>query len=637
MLPKSTIQKMETNLHAMDYPMMVEREVQGAHIRFTDFIIKIPIRDFRTRHLNKMVSFEGIVRRVTSVRPKLKKSVYRCKYCLHEQTVEQNDLLRKEVIQCNHSICRKKDGMSFISEKSTYIDYQYIQVQEPPESVRTSYNTQSIDVLLEDDLTGLVNPGERVIVNGILEAFSKDTKKESKSVNYNKIIYGHSIEHIDKDFEEIEIKKEDEEKILQLSRDPEVYEKFQRSISPSIFDVGIIPEVKLALLLQLFSGVPKIMRDHSRIRGDIHILLVGDPGVAKSQLLRSMVELAPRGVYTTGKGSTASGLTATVVRDDLGEGRWVLEGGTLVMANHGLATIDEMDKMRDEDRGALHEAMEQQTISISKAGIIANLKTECSILGACNPSDGHYDKQKTLSSQIKMPNSLLSRFDIIFVILDQIDEENDILVAEHILNNHEMGERAYEEGFEENLLDIEFLRKYIAYARLHVHPRLTAEARERLSNFYTNVRKLRGEGMSTNIPITARYLEALIRLSEAHAKIRLSPTIEIRDVDRVIKLMTVSLKQVGIDPITGQMVLPEYQDNQTKLEHIKIRNIILEIINEENVFNYSSLVDTSKTFGIPESRVFNYVNNVLYVNYGALERLPSGKQFRVVKSLKDIK
>jgi replicative DNA helicase Mcm len=363
---------------------------------------------------------------------------------------------------------------------------------------------------------------------------------------------------MEQEFEEIDIKAEDERLIRELASDPLIYEKVRRSIAPSIYGYE---EVKEALGLQLFSGVSKGLPDGTRIRGDIHILLVGDPGIAKSQLLRYISKLSPRGIYTSGKSSTSAGLTATAVKDELGDGRWTIEAGALVLADKGIACIDEMDKMRSEDRSALHEAMEQQTISVAKAGVMATLKSRCALLAAANPKFGRFDKFEGIAQQINLSPALMSRFDLIFVLTDEPSDARDSMIAHHIGQTTYAGEiasrgdRSREEL--EAVMEVirpaiepELLRKYIAYARKNVFPVLTPEARGRLEGYYVSLRK-QGQDSNKPVPVTARQLEALFRLSESSARLRLSDEITGGDAERVIRIVDSCLQQVGIDPETG--------------------------------------------------------------------------------------
>jgi replicative DNA helicase Mcm len=348
------------------------------------------------------------------------------------------------------------------------------------------------------------------------------------------------------------------ERIKMLSRDPEVYTKLQRSIAPSIY--GLEQEKEL-LMLQLFGGVAKTLPDGTRIRGDIHCLLVGDPGTAKSQLLRYIAQLAPRAIYTSGKSSSAAGLTAAAIKDDLAPGQWTLEAGALVLADKGLAAVDELDKMNPQDRDAMHEAMEQQTISVAKAGITATLQSRCAILGAANPKFGRFDPHTFMIEQIDLPPALMSRFDVIFPLSDKPNHERDREMAEHILRSHHRGERdasrryqieqgvavETEEAERDQFTPIvpaEFMRKFVAYAKRAVFPILSPAAINKIRDYYVEIRK-QGEGESAAVPMTARQLEAFVRISEASARVRLSGTVDIEDAERAIRIVQYYLRKIA--------------------------------------------------------------------------------------------
>lgn len=342
----------------------------------------------------------------------------------------------------------------------------------------------------------------------------------------------------------LEITKEDEEQIQKLSHDPEIYNRLIKSIAPSIYGSD---EIKEAIVLQLFGGVPRKGEDGISLRGNIHILLVGDPGVAKSQLLRYAKNLAPRGIYTTGKGSTATGLTAAAVKDQFQEGRWTLEAGALVMADKGYIAVDELENLRKDDQAGLHEALEQQTVSIAKAGITATLNARCSCLAAANPKYGRFDIYESLPGQIGLPPPLISRFDLIFLIQDLPELKRDKAVIRHVLKTRQEGSAELKPPVEQNIL-----RKYIAYARREISPVPSKEASQAIEDFYLAVRK-KGTEPGTPVPITVRSAEAIIRLSEASARIRLSGEVSNKDVQRAIALTEASMRQVMTDPETGAL------------------------------------------------------------------------------------
>ena len=562
--PGELISAAEAALKEIDLP--VEKSMDQAHVRVMKIPNRVPIRELRSKHLSRFVAIEGMIRKATEVRPRITKAAFQCLRCEHLTIVEQNSFKFEEPFAgCENETCGKKGPFKISIEDSTFIDAQKLQIQESPENLKGGSQPQSLEVDAEDDLTGNVTPGDRVIINGVLKSRQR-ALKDGKSTFYDLVLEANSIERLDKDYDELEITAEDEEQILELSRDPAIYEKIIGSIAPSIYGYE---DIKEALALQLFSGVVKSLPDGSRTRGDIHIMLVGDPGIAKSQLLRYVVKLSPRGVFASGRSASASGLTAAAVKDDMNDGRWTIEGGALVMADMGVAAVDEMDKMRTEDKSALHEAMEQQTISIAKAGIIATLKSRCALLGAANPKYGRFDRYEGLADQINMPPALLSRFDLIFVLLDTPNQSLDSRIANHILQSHYAGELSEQrqklpgstitKDFVDAELEIiqpvieaEIMRKYVAYSRKNVYPVMEEDARRYLINFYTDIRKS-GEGKNTPVPVTARQLEALVRLSEASARVRLSNIVTLGDAKRTIRITMNCLKNVGVDPETGAL------------------------------------------------------------------------------------
>jgi replicative DNA helicase Mcm len=554
------------------------------HIRINELPMdpeygRIVIRDLRSKHLGRLIAVEGLVRKSTEVRPRLRSAVFQCLRCGAIHRVEQDTLQLKEPLECykeNNGCSRAAGSTKFRLitnyaslpdpfatafgdrelDFSEFEDTQKIEIQESPEGLRGGDQPQRLTVYLEDDLTGKLSPGDRVTINGILRENLK-TQGSQKSTLFEIFLSAVSFERWRDDYEEIVITDEDEERILATSRDPGLFDNFIASIAPTIF--GLVPE-KEALVLQLFGGVVKVLPDQTRIRGDIHIMLVGDPGTAKSQLLRYMRNLAPRAIYTSGKASTAAGLTAAAVRDEFGEGRWTLEAGALVMADKGLAAIDELDKMSEQDRSAMHEAMEQQSISIAKAGITATLQARCAILGAANPKLGRFHEHALMVEQIDLPPALFSRFDIIFSIIDKPDSAWDAKLADHILKVHRRGEvdrlKQHLDGLplpddiiDEHLEEVEprlepdFVRKYVAYAKSRVFPVLTDEAWGVIREYYITIRK-QGEGEEASVPLTARQLEAFIRLAEASARVRISDHVTLEDADRAIRIVDYFLKKI---------------------------------------------------------------------------------------------
>lgn len=607
--PDKVIDHARVGLQKADNSLGVELE--DAEPRFYNLPIsrKIDIRDLRSEHVGRLIAVEGIVRKITEVRPKLIEAAFKCPEGHITKVFQEGNRLR-EPFECGE--CKRKGNFLLVPELSKMVDSQRAKVQEYPENLRGGEQPQTLDVFLEGDVTGKINPGDRIIINGVLRAYMRRIGHQKTQV-MDMSLECISIEILDQEYEELEITKEDEDAILALKEDPDIFQKIIRSIAPSIYGYE---DVKRSITLQLFSGIPKELPDGTRIRGDIHILLVGDPGVAKSQLLRYVHRIAPRGVYTTGKGTTYAGLTATAVKDEF-DGRWTLEAGALVIADKGIALIDEIDKMRSDDVGALHEAMEQQTVSIAKAGINAILKARCAILAAANPKYGRFDRYIPIGEQIDLSPTLLSRFDLIFTLTDEPDELRDREIANHILRSHYIGEliersknivavdhpkEVIERKSREIIPEIEpeLLRKYIAYAKRMVFPVLSDEARERLVEFYISMRNSVKDQKSA-IPITARQLEALVRLAEASARVRLSDVITLSDVENVIGVVERCLREIAYDPETQQIDIDILAVGTSKTQRDRIITIKEIIRNLERELSS----ELGKSYrGVPEEEIF---------------------------------
>ena len=529
-------------------PLMKDAEL---NIRFENLTNNIPLSDLLSKYIGSFVSADGIVRKTDEIRPRIETGVFECRGCMRITEVEQTS--------GNHimepSLCSECGGRSFrlLQEDSKYIDTQSARMQEPLENLSGGTEPKQMLMVLEDDLVDELNPGDKVRITGTLKTF-----REERSGKFKNYIYVNHIEPLEQEFEELELSEEDEERILELSRDPHIHDKIINSTAPSIKGHR---DVKEAIALQLFGGTVQQLEDGTRLRGDLHILIVGDPGIGKSQILKYVSKLAPRSVYTSGKGTSGAGLTAAAVRDELGG--WSLEAGALVLGDQGNVCVDELDKMRSEDRSALHEALEQQTVSIAKAGIMATLNTRCSVLAAANPKFGTFDQYKTLANQIDLPSPILSRFDLIFVIEDKPDVEKDRELAQHILKTHQYSNIAYD-------IEPELLRKYIAYARKNIHPVLTDEANKVLEEFYVSVRT-GGMEEGTPVPITPRQLEATIRLAEASAKLQLKNEVEASDAHRAISLQRRCLEKIGMDPDTGKIDIARVEGRTPTSERDKMR------------------------------------------------------------------
>jgi len=416
---------------------------------------------------------------------------------------------------------------------------------------------------------------------GTFKSVLAQSVKSINSTLFKTFVDVNYIEPEDKSGTFIELSKEDKKEIEQLSKEPMIQKKIARSISPVIYGRE---ELKMATALSLFGGTRKIRPGGGYKRGDIHILFVGDPGTGKSEILKSAIEVSPRGLYTSGKGSTAVGLTAAVIKDT-DTGQMNLEAGAIVLANGGVAAIDEFDKMDTSDRSALHEAMEQQTVSIAKAGIVATLKAQTAIIAAANPRSGRYDRYKTPTQNIHLPPSLLSRFDLIFIVIDRPDPADDAQMAEFILQNSMMGPNDSYESKKGSIAPIpgDLLKKYIKHARRTCEPVLSEEAKEEIKEFYL---KLRGQYDSEDaiVSILARNLDALVRLSEAYAKMALRNKVLKSDVEEVIKLFKRFLKDTGYDETTGKIDMDRILVGQSRSSISKLDKMLsrLKEIFEDN-------------------------------------------------------
>ena len=584
--PEELREVAEEALRTYDLPADVK--LGGAHVRLRNLPPSntIDIRSIRVvdDHVGSMVSVQGIVRKATDVRPKVVEAAFECQRCGTMTYIPQSDSGFREPHECQG--CERQGPFRVNHDQSEFVDAQTIRVQESPEGLRGGETPQAIDVHLEDDVCGAVTPGDHVSVAGVLHIEQQSSGNE-KSALFDLYMDGVTVEIEDEQFEDMEIADEDVTEILALSDRNDIYDRMVESVAPSIYGYE---QEKLAMILQLFGGVTKNLPDETRLRGDLHMLLIGDPGTGKSQLLSYVQNIAPRSVYTSGKGSSSAGLTAAAVQSDFGEGQqWTLEAGALVLADQGIAAVDELDKMRSEDRSAMHEALEQQKISISKAGINATLKSRCSLLGAANPKYGRFDQYEPIGEQIDLEPALISRFDLIFTVTDQPDPDEDARLAEHILTTNYAGElntqhtqlanaevtRDEVESVQDEVspaIDAELLRKYIAYAKRNCYPRMTDEARAAIRDFYVD---LRAEGADEDapVPVTARKLEALVRLAEASARVRLSDTVEESDAERVIEIVRSCLQDIGVDPETGQFDADVVETGTSKSQRDRIKNL----------------------------------------------------------------
>ena len=418
------------------------------------------VKDVGAEHINRLISVDGIVTKATEVRPKVRIAVFECTHCGATPSVAATKNLIEPPAVCE---CGRR-SFKFLESKCKFIDLQRIEIQESLERLKGGATAQHIEVWLEDDLTNEVVPGQKVEITGIMRI----RPPKGREAVYVKFLEGVNMKKIEREFEELDITDADVTKIKALSVQPDIYDKLIQSMAPSIYGYN---EIKEAIVLQLFGGTPrKPLPDGTAIRNDIHVLLIGDPGSAKTQLLLYVAGLAPKSVYVSGKSVSGAGLTASAEKDEMGDGGWTLKAGALVLASGGMAAVDEFDKIDKDERSAMHEVMESGTVSVAKAGIVARFKAKTAILAAANPKLGRFDPYKLPAEQFDIPPTLLSRFDLIFPIKDVLDEVKDRKLAEHIIIKHRAHKGSEEIKRIEPPIDPELMKKYIAYARTHVYP-----------------------------------------------------------------------------------------------------------------------------------------------------------------------
>ena len=520
------------------------------YVRIKDLPIKDKLRDLRKHNLNTLIKVEGVITRRSQIFSQLKKVFYECQKCGElKGPIYLNNNQEVKLGAC--AVCQSNGPFLVDRENTVYRNYQKATIQESPGSVQPGRVPRQKEVILLGDNIDIARPGDEVEVTGIY------TSKFEYALNvkhgfpvFSTVIEANYVRRLH-EIESDELLDEEKIKIKQLAKLPHIGRLIINSIAPSIYGHQ---HVKTALTLAMFGGEAKDVGGKHRIRGDINVLVLGDPGVAKSQFLKYVEKTFSRCVYTTGKGASAVGLTASVHRDG-STGEWTLEGGALVLADKGICLIDEFDKMNEQDRTSIHEAMEQQSISISKAGIIANLQARCSVIAAANPVKGRYDSQLSFADNVDLTDPILSRFDILCVLKDEVQLQQDLELATFVINSHikHHPDVKTPENYEEILLedpsqkeeiemiDQNILKKYIIYARTHIKPKLSDINKEKITKFYTDLRK-----ESTNsggINIAVRHIESIIRMAEANARMHLREFVNDDDVDVAISVMLQSFIQ----------------------------------------------------------------------------------------------
>jgi len=594
------------------------------------------LRDIGSDDLNRLRSVNVVITKVSEIRPRIYEATWTCDSCGGDTMVRQeNELELKEPLICSGCELPASGAGStrftLNNDRCTWINNQYLEIQELPERVKGSGQPSRGKVLIEGILCNRYLPGERVTAN--LIPYTQAGYHRNRKSSMFEIVYSlHSAIRESTPFTDMQPSEEEKKEIKKVAERPDLMQIMQGSIAPSIIDVTAkLKQIKRSLVMQLFGGVSRINADGTRNRGDIHILLMGDPGVAKSQLLTYMSKLAPRARFASGGNISAAGLTAAAIRDSFGDGRFTLEAGVLPLADLGIACIDEIDKISKEDKGSLHEAMEQQQISVSKGGITTQLRARCAVLSAANPEKGTFDVGPNQNlmyafNQTGLPIPLATRFDIIWLIKDQVHEDNDASIAKHIMASRITGvpESKVEENTFENpvmkdeevtykkntngseYLSVPFLRKYIAYAKTNHSPVLTDEAKTMILEYYKEARTQYGKDSNAlansreeqPIPISARALESLIRLAEAHARMHLRDDVTGEDAGMAIAIFSHWREEEGVGSEAEMATGSSY--GQAQMNRM-VMKIVRDIVSEtgENAMT-SDVYSRAKAMGIDD-------------------------------------
>ncbi|CAN8248089.1 unnamed protein product [Cochlearia groenlandica] len=553
--------------------------------RFYEVYFKAPskgrpstIREVKASHIGQLVRIAGIVTRCSDVKPLMAVAVYTCEDCGHEIYQEVTSRVFMPLFKCPSSRCRvnSKAGNPILQLRaSKFLKFQESKMQELAEHVPKGHIPRSMTVHLRGELTRKVAPGDVVEFSGIFLPIPYTGFKAIRAgLVADTYLEATSVTHFKKKYEEYEFQKDEEEQIARLAEDGDIYNKLSRSLAPEIYGHE---DIKKALLLLLVGAPHRQLKDGMKIRGDVHICLMGDPGVAKSQLLKHIINVAPRGVYTTGKGSSGVGLTAAVMRDQV-TNEMVLEGGALVLADMGICAIDEFDKMDESDRTAIHEVMEQQTVSIAKAGITTSLNARTAVLAAANPAWGRYDLRRTPAENINLPPALLSRFDLLWLILDRADMDSDLELAKHVLHVHQTKESPAL-GFDP--LEPNILRAYISAAR-RLSPYVPAELEEYIATAYSSIRQEEAKSNTPHSYTTVRTLLSILRISAALARLRFSEAVAQSDVDEALRLMQMSKislyaddrQKAGLDAISDTYSIIRDEAARSNKTHVSYANAL---------------------------------------------------------------
>jgi replicative DNA helicase Mcm len=610
------------------YDLPVDVSLGQAHVRVQNLGETTDIREIRSRHVNTLVAVEGTVERASEVRSKLQEGAFKCQRCGTLNFIPQSGGDWQEPHECQG--CERQGPFQLNFDQSEFVDAQTLIVKQRPTDATTDDGV-SIEVHIEDDITGEITPGDTVTVTGILHLLGEDGRTDATLPD--KYLDGVSVTIEDEQYLGLDITDDDKREFVELSQRNDLYKTMVESYAPTVYGYD---QEKLAIILQLFAGVTKHLPDESRIRGDIHVGLIGDPGTAKSRLLDYAGQLAPRTVSASGSGSSSVGLTASMERTSGGSETWAVEAGALPLADRGLARLDDLDKFHAEERGTLESVLEDQTVEISKASVQTTLKARAAVLAAANPKYGRFDQYEPIGEQVDLEPGLISQFDLLFTLTDEPDEEHDERLADLVLQANYAGElntqhsemsapniseSDVENATEEVAPEIEpeLLRKFIAYARGSCFPTMTDAAMETIRDFYVDLRS-KGADEDVPVPVTARKLEALVRLAEASARVRLADEVAEADAERAIEITRSCLRDLGVDPETGQFEAETVERGTSKSQRDRIRNLkeLIEEVSEQQEKAYSSsylapveeVIERAEELGMDESKARHEIDKL---------------------------